>query len=519
MFRFILCLSLLFVSCSKKDLPVSKQIVRLSLPSDPSSLDPRKARDLCSGVVLRMLFEGLMRTANDGSLEKGVAKDIQVSDDGLKYTFSLKEMSWSNGSPLTAFDFLFAWKSLLDPKFPSDTAYFLYPIKNAKQAKLGEVTLDSVGVYATDNQTLVVELEAQTPYFLDLLTAPAFFPVLESKDENWAQEASTIVSNGPFCVDAWAHADQLKLRKNGSYWDQENVQLEGVEFSVCSQDTEFRSFEDNKLDWAGSPLSSIPRDAMDSLKAQKKLEIAPFLATQICRVNTTLASSPLSNPKFRRALALAVDRTAIVEHVLQGGQTVATGLVPPEISLCKKGFFIDNSFKEARDLLAELEIPAPSIVISYYNNERSRLIAQTLQAQWEEKLGISVSLEAVEPKVYFQKISQKEFQIALGSWVADFSDPINFLEVFKSKENGTNNTGWENSEYIDLLNQSALCRDVQKRKEILVQAEKILMDEMPFIPIFHFALNYIKNDALIGAYVTPQGHLNLRGASFLENKN
>ncbi len=447
MIRFVLFLSLLCVSCSKKEIPVSKQVVRLSLPSDPSSLDPRKARDLYSGVVLRMLFEGLMRTAKDGSLEKGVAKDIQVSDDGLKYTFSLREMNWSNGSPLTAFDFLFAWKSLLDPQFPSDTAYFLYPVKNAKQAKLGEISLDSIGIYVPDPQTFIVELETPTPYFLDLLTAPAFFPVLQSEDENWAQEASSLVSNGPFCVDTWAHADQLKLRKNGSYWDVENTQLDGVDFFVFSQDTEFRSFEDNKLDWAGSPLSAIPRDAMDSLKAQNKLEIAPFLATQICRINTS-EDGPLSNPKFRRALAMSVDRAAIVEYILQGGQTVATGLVPPEISVSKEGYFSDNSVQEARDLLAQLDSSSPSVVISYYNNERSRLIAQTLQAQWEEKLGISVALDAVEPKVYFQKVSRKEFQIAMGSWVADFSDPINFLEVFKFKDNGTNNTGWDNPEYI-----------------------------------------------------------------------
>ncbi|HSX12856.1 MAG TPA: ABC transporter substrate-binding protein, partial [Chlamydiales bacterium] len=262
----------------------------------------------------------------------------------------------------------------------------------------------------------------------------------------------------------------------------------------------------NKLDWMGSPLSTLPVDAITTLKDVQK---SPFLATGFCRLN--VLSGPLSDRQFRRALALSVDRKAIVEHLLRGGQTVATSLVPKEMGI-SEGYF-EPCLVEARAIISEIEEPIAPVVISYYNNERNTLIAQTLQRQWQENLNIKVEIEAVEPKVFFQKISQKNYQIAIGSWTADFNDPINFLEVFKSKDNGTNNTGWENLDYIDLLNRSAICTDKEERKRILHSAEKILMDEMPIIPIYHFALNYVKNEALTGVYLSPQGHLDLRTAS------
>lgn len=511
MVYFLLIFSLFFIGCSKKELPTAKQTVHLSVQSEPSSLDPRIARDLESGVILRMLFEGLMRVSKDGSLELALAE--RFTENGLKYVFHLRKANWSDGSPLTAADFLFAWTSILDPQFPSDMAYHLYPIKNAKKAKMGDVPLSMLGIRALDSQTLEVELEEPTPYFLQLLTMPPFFPVSESvakSNKHWAQESATLVSNGPFKMEHWGHADQIYLVKNEMYWEKNVVHLDRIDLSVVSADTGLRMFEENALDWMGSPLSTLPVDALSSLKHVEK---SPFLATGFCRLN--VLSNPLSSPQFRRALALSIDRFAIVEHLLRGGQTVATSLVPREMGLTAQGYFPDQDVEQALALLKQVETLQP-IIISYYNNERNALIAQTLQRQWRERLGIVVTIEAVEPKVFFQRISRKEFQIAIGSWTADFNDPINFLEVFKFKDNGTNNTGWENSEYIDLLNRSRLCRDVEERKQILRSAEKILMDEMPIIPIYHFALNYVKNDALSGVYLSPQGHLDLRTASFIK---
>ena len=203
-------------------------------------------------------------------------------------------------------------------------------------------------------------------------------------------------------------------------------------------------------------------------------------------------------------------------HLLQGGQTAAQGLVPPIMGLSPVGQFPQQnvqaacrSLQEAKEEMGGVLDP---IVISYYNNERNAAIVQALQKQWEAALGIAVELEAVEPKVYFLKVSNKDFQLATGSWTADFNDPVNFLEVFKYKDNGTNNTGWENPQYIDLLERSQLCRDVEERNQLLREAESILMDQMPLIPIYYFALNYLKRDELEGISLSPLGHLDLRWA-------
>lgn len=515
-FLTILFLFLVMISCSRKEVPLTKQLVRLNITVDPSSLDPRKARNLDDSIILRMLFEGLLRVSSKQTPEPAIAERIEISEDGLKYVFHLKKTHWSNGDPLLASDFLFAWQSILDPQFPTDIAHHLYPIKNARKAKMGEVALQDVGIYAVDSHILEVILEKPTPYFLELLTMPPFFPVSQKSVENnsnWAQEAFSLISNGPFQMERWNHADQLVLKKNPSYWEANVVCLQEIDLYIASPDTALRMFEEGKLDWVGSPLSSIPIDAIASLKSAHRLEVSPFLATGFCRLNTR--KHPLSQVPFRRALALALDRSSIVENLLRGGQAAATYFVPPQMGLGASDFFSDNSPEEARARLNQIrgETPFPPLVISYYNNERNSLIAQVLQRQWQERLGLEVSLEAVEPKIFFQKIAKEEFQIAIGSWTADFNDPVNFLEIFQFADQGTNRTGWENGEYIALLNRSGLCRDLQERRELLCQAEKILMEEMPIIPIYQFALNYVKNSALTGVSLSPQGHLDLRTAS------
>ncbi len=492
------------------------------MSSEPTSLDPRKARDLNSSVILRMMFEGLMRLSKEGSLENGLAESVDVSEDGRLFTFHLRETRWSNGDPLTADDFVSSWKMILDPQFPTDLAYHFYPIKNAKKAKLKEVSLDDVGLKLIDSHTFSIELETQVPYFLELLTMTPFLPVpskIVAQNPYFASEAKTFVSNGPFCMKTWNHTDQISLIKNPNYWQEKIVQLQEVDLVVTSPDTGLKMLEEGKIDWTGSPLVTIPPDAVKSLKEEEKLEASPFLATGFLRVNVSERignkENPLSNVHLRKALSYAVDRDAIVTHLLQGGQIAATRLVPPSMGLNPEGCFLDHQIDTARkclqEYLQEHSFKEP-LVISYCNNERNAILALSLQKQWQDALNIPVVLEAVESKIYFQRISKKDYQMALGSWTADFNDPVNFLEVFKYKENGTNNTSWENSQYIDLLNRSTVCTDKKERKEILRQAEHILMEEMPVIPLFHLSVNYVKNSALKDAIVSNQGHLDLRYA-------
>lgn len=505
---------LLFNSCSKSQSGQNAQTAKLSLISDPRMLDPRRARDLDSVNLIHMLFEGLTRTSQNGKTELALAEKVDVSDDGLQYVFHLRKSFWSDGSPLTSSDFSTTWKTILDPKFPTDIAYQLYPIKNARRAKLGEVEVEEIGVRALDDLTLVVELEQPLPYFLELVAMPAFFPVpfqIASQHAEWSFSPEHFVVNGPFLLHTWKHSDHLTFVKNDRYWEAGAVKLASIDFFIASPDTALQMYEEGKLDWTGSPLSAIPADAIQHLKKSRQLAISPFTATYFYRVNISPRISdsinPLADPKIRRALAYVLDREKIVSHVLQGGQKAARSLVPPEMGLKEDGYFLDQQ---------EGNVPRfdQPLTISYANNERNAAVAQAVQKQWENALGIKVQLEAVEPKIFFQRVSDKQYQIAAGSWSADFNDPVNFLEVFKYKDESTNNTGWEHSDYIDLLNRSAISKNKMERNQILQEAEAILMEEMPIIPVFHFALNYIKKPELSGAALSSMGHLDLRWAYF-----
>ena len=503
---------ILFSSCGKSQSDRC-QTAKLSITSDPRMLDPRRARDLDSITLIHMLFEGLTRTSKEGKTELALANDVEVSLDGLRYVFHLRTSFWSNEIPLTASDFATSWKTILDPKFATDIAYQLYPIKNARRAKLGEVGIEAVGVQALDDATLVVELEQPLPYFLELVSMTSFFPVPSSsvlQNENWCLSPETFVSNGPFFLHSWKHSDRVTLKKNNRYWESDAVKLSVIDFFVASPDTALQMYEEGQLDWTGSPLSTIPADAIKNLIGSHRLEISPFLATYFYRINTSPQyggkNNPLADQNLRKALASSIDRDGIVTHVLQGGQKPAGSYVPPEMGLSPEGYLIDRQHGFSQ----MLEEP---ITISYSNTERNAAVAQAVQKQWENALGIKVQLEAVEPKVFFQRVSKKEYQIAAGSWTADFNDPVNFLEVFKYKDGSTNNTGWENPEYIDLLNRSAISKS-KERIELLGQAEAILMEEMPIIPVFHFALNYIKKPELSGVVLSPMGQLDLRWAYF-----
>lgn len=526
MFRFFFLILVVFASCQKSSSPSIQQCLRINIGRDPQILDPRRARDLTDVAMMRMLFEGLTRTSKSGELEMALARDVEVSEDGTQYTFHLRKTLWSNGEPVTSFDFAESWKTILDPRFPTDIACQLYVIKNARKAKLGELGLEQIGIQAPDPLTLIVELEQPIPYFLELVSMPVFFPISQKTalaNPSWALQPETYVGNGPFVLKSWKHADQIHVSKNNRYWEAKKVHLTGIDLMMMPGDTEMRMFEEGKLDWAGSPLSTIPVDAVRSLRATDKLHINPFSATYFLRLNTVEKikekKNPLGNALFRKALSFSLNRQNITDHILQGGHIKALSLVPPEMGLSEKGYFHDDHPERARsllmDALLELDLTLTSldpIKISYCSGERNATIAQAIQAQWEGGLGIRVELEAVEPKTFFQRISKREFQLAAGSWTADFNDPINFLEVFKYKDSGTNNTNWENVKYIDLLNQSALCRDSEERKGLLREAEQILMEQMPIIPIFHFALNYLQCDGLEEVALSPLGQIDFRWA-------
>ncbi|WP_301170731.1 peptide ABC transporter substrate-binding protein [Brevibacillus nitrificans] len=495
------------------------QVLRMNLHSEPPTADPGIAEDTTSGAVILATFDGLTRIGGDEKPHEAAAESYTVSDDQLTYTFKIRDHKWSNGDPVTAKDFEYAWKRALDPKTASNYAYQLYYVKNGEKANKGEAKLDDVGVKALDDKTLEVKLENPTPFFLELLAFRTYFPVNQKVvegNEKWAGEAATHVGNGPFKMESWEHKSKMVLVKNENYWDKDNVKLDKIEFSMVEdENTELSMFENGELDWAGAPMSSLPTDAIPALKEQNKITTKPIAGTYWYKFNTE--KPPFNNVKIRKAFAFSIDRQGLIDNILQTGQIPATGAVPPSMVLNPNGYFKDNDQAEAKKMLEEgmkeLGISKlPTITLSYNTSEGHKKIAEAIQDQWKKNLGVDVKLENKEWKVYLEDLHSGNFQVGRMGWLGDFNDPINFLELYKDKMGGNNDTRWENPKYKELLNQSALEADLDKRKKILADAEQVLMDDMPIMPIYFYTQSWVQNPNVKGVQMTGLGDVDWKGA-------
>lgn len=527
--RFFLVLTTItfvLTGCSKKNTPstsktrIATQSIRLNVSQEPQTLDPRKVRTLADVNLIKMFNEGLTRVDKDGQASLALAKDVQISDDGLTYSFHLHNAKWSNDDPVTSNDFAYAWKKSLQPTFNSPNSYLLYVIKNAKEVKSGNLPSSLLGIETPNKETLVVHLKHKTPYFLELLEHPIFFPVNEKVDHlnpNWAENKDTHVANGPFKIQEWKHHNLIEATKNPTYWDAKAVKLGNLTMYMVAEETGFKMFEANEVEWDGSPFSVIPTDAIDNLRETNQLESSPVLATSWIRIN--IDKPPFHLKKLRRALALAINRQDIVEHITQGNQSPATGIVPKIMGLQENPYFKDGQTEEAAELFEDalLELgmareQLPEIVLTYAAGDRTHPVCQALQQQWYAAFGIRVRLEPLERKVYFNCVSKQDYSLALGSWFADFNDPVNFLEVFKTKENGTNNTNWENVNYAKYLEASYNCKDPIERLSYLKKSEQLIIDEMPVIPIFYCTLLYVKDANLTNVILTKTGNIDFKWA-------
>lgn len=528
----LLACSLLFTGCHFNEPKASQsrltekqerieKTLSFAIVNDPDTLDPRLSRDLQSKTICNLLFEGLTRLDASGHPMPAAASSIDISSDKTQYRFTIRPSLWSDGTPVTAFDFEYAWKKILSPSYPSPEAEQLYVIKNARRVKEGDLSSEFLEARALDAQTFSVTLENPTPYFLELISFRTFFPVqnnIDEADREWAVGTKErFKCNGPFLLEDWKHNNAVIVKKNPHYWDADHVHIDRVTLPILDANTAYLMYSQGELDWAGSPLSMLPQDAMNELKNNRSLNVMPAAGTHFFRFNVT--AKPLDHKKMRLALAMALNRAEIVEHVLQGGQLPATALVSPMKNWEVKSYFQDNSLKQANQLLDEVCVELkmkrenfPAIKILYVTLERNQKIAEVVQQQWQKGLGIKVELEAVEYKLFRERLNNLDYMAANGNWIADVTDPINFLEVFKYRDRGTNNTGWEHPVYKQLLNMAAYESDEAKRKESLAMAEKFLMEEMPIAPIFFYTLSYLKNQKLRGVSVSQLGILDLKDA-------
>lgn len=512
---FSLLIILFSGGCSREE--TNLQYLTIATADDPLSLDPRLVRDLSTVSVMHMLYEGLMSMNTKGIPEAGIASDVQISEDQKIYTFTLRPSQWSDGTPLTAQDFIETWQTILSPEFPAANAYQLYVIKGAKQIKEGKATTDTLGAHATAPNTLVVELEQLTSYFLELTACHFYFPVHPTMRTPSSNPLTTTIGNGPFEVHHWEQRNRFEVIKNPYYWNAETVHLAGIILKPLDEHTALQLFKSGSLDWAGSPLSAIPQDTIQSLKKQGILKIASGAGTHWFRFNTE--RNPFTNKKIRRAFSLALDRAAIVEHITQGNQQPAIGIIPPAFGITNQNYYPDHDTQAALALfdsgLEELNLTRdtlPIIKLLYAASDRNNKIAQAVQQQWKILFGIHISLESHEHKVALEKTRTGQYMISYGSWYADIQDPINFLELFKEKNTPANQTFWHSDKYTELLNQSLTENSQVNRLKIFNEAEKILIDNMPIAPLFYSSFNYLVNPRVHDVYLSPLGNLDFKKA-------
>lgn len=491
-----------------KETSRSKEL-NLVIPSEPPSLHPGLATDSTSSAILNNVFEGLT-TRKGSEVVNAAAEDISISDDQITYTIKLRDAKWSNGDPVTAYDFEYAWKWVLNPENASEYASMLYPIKNAEAYNKGKAKVEDVGIKVEDDKTLVVTLEQPTPYFLEMLAFKTYFPVnknVAEKNPKWYTEAGEdYVTNGPFLLDSWNHNKDITLKKNPDYWDAANVALEKVNITMVeSEQTATTMFDNGEIDFLGSPFQTVALDAIDQYKSEGILKIKDYAAIYVYKFNTT--DEILKNKNIRRALALAIDRQSLIDNITKGEQKPALGMVPVAIKGFEedRGYFKDNDVEEAKKALEqgmkELGISKPEdlkITISFNTSEAHAAIAQFIQENWRKNLGINATLDNSEWQVYLDKLSNLDYQVGRLGWIADYNDAYTFLEQYDSAQNGNNDTGWENPEYTRLLRESNKETDPEKRLELLKQAEAIIIEEMPVAPIYYYtnlsvAKDYVKN--------------------------
>lgn len=506
--HYFLMFTLFFsvLACSQKgrtpvEIGNEQQILHLGNGGEPSDIDPHATVGLPENQIQKALFEGLC-SKDPKTLEPipGVAESWEISDDGLTYTFKIRESArWSNGDPFTAEDFVWSWQRALNPALANQYAYTYYMIKNAEAFNKGELQdFSEVGIKALDSHTLQVELAMPTPYFLQLLSFKSMFPVHRATLEKFdaATQRGTawtrpenFVGNGAFVVKDWVPNQVLSVKKNPHYWDAEAVKLNEIHFYPIQQAaTEERMFRSGQL----HIVNVLPIEKEESYRLSKHPAYTsfPLFSTYFYRLNTTRA--PLNDVRVRKALAYSVDRQQLTDKVLKGGQLPAYNFTPPNELGYVAEAKIPFDIEQAKQLLAEAGYPDgkgfPPVTILYNTLEQHQTIAVVIQQMWRDALNIQVNIRNEDWKVFLASMRTMEYDIARSGWGGDYNDPNTFLDVHVTG-GGNNETGWSNPRYDELIRLAAATRDQEERFRYFQEAEALLVDEVPIIPLYTYVRN------------------------------
>lgn len=476
--------------------------------TDPTTLDHHKTSTVAEGNLMRDLYEGLVVQNAKAEIVPGVAESWEVSDDGLTYTFKLRENAkWSNGDPVKASDFVFAYQRIQDPATAAPYANMLYPIVNAEEINTGGGAIDSLGATAVDDRTLEIKLQSPTPYFLELLTHQTGHPLHQASVEEHGDQFTqpgNMVTNGAYMLESFTPNDMIVMRKNPHFHDAANVAIDVVNY-IPFEDraTCLRRFEAEEV----QSCSDIPAEQMDYMRENlaEEMRIAPYLGTYYLPVK--VKKEKLSDPRVRQAISMVIDREFLAEEIWQETMLPGWSIVPPGIGNYGDPVYLEYKDQDlldredaAKALLEEAGVAEGDLTLELrYNTSENNKNTMTAIADMVKALGIESTIVEMEGTGYFDYMKQDgDFDITRAGWIGDYSDPQNFLFLFESDNLGFNYPRWENAEYDALMEKAGTTGDLDERAAILRQAEEIFLNEVPAIPILYYSSRALVSTKLAG---------------------
>jgi len=518
----LLTAALLFAGCSKQESvatagssPVPRKVLRYGNGAEPQDLDPQIVTGTPENRLITTFAEGLVSEDPRMNVIPGVAERWEITPDGLTYTFHLRsDAKWSNGDPVTAQDFVQSYQRELNPAIGSEYAYMLFNhVRGAKDYYDGKIRdFAQTGFQAPDPRTLVITLRQPAPFLLHAMNHYAWYPVhiptvrkfggLDRRSTAWTRPEN-YVGNGPYVLKEWKPNQVIVAERSPTYWDRARVKIDEIDFyPVELADTEERMFRTGQLDITNEvPLTKL---AVYRREHPESVRVDPYDGIYFYRFN--VLRQPFDDVRVRRALALAIDRESLVKYVTLADEEPAYSFVPPNLL----GYRSEHAFKadvgEARRLLAAAGYPDgrgfPRVELLYNTLEKHKTIAEALQQMWRKNLGVDITLTNEEWKVYIDAQHSHNFQFERAGWIADYIDPHVFFDLWETG-NGNNDTNWGNPEYDRLLHSALSAANNADRFAIYQRMEKILVDEMPVLPIFYYTRARLVSPRVRGFVTTP----------------
>ena len=520
-----------------------KKILTIQLGPDVESIDPALNSAVDGANYILFAFDNLLKMDKDGKVVPGLAEKYEVSDDQLTWTFHLRDgLKWSDGSALTADDFVYSWQRLVDPNVAAPYAQTVLGMVEGYDDAIGRPDADGnttvdpdptkLKVEAPDEKTLIVHMAKPTPYFDKLAAFVSLSPVkkdvVEANPDGWSIDPKTYISTGPFKLTGWEPGSYLMFEKNENYWDADSIKLDGIKCLLMQdQNATFSAYESGDA----LMIKDVPTQEITTLKERSDFHIDPILGTYYLDLNTTL--DEFKDPKVREALSLALDRKYISETITSGTYTPASGFVSEGVTdwngtawqdnITDKSAYINiddhaGNLAKAKELLKEAGyengVGLPEMVYSTNDASYHKKIAEYLQQAWGE-LGLKVQVNIVEWKSFTPQRRSGNYQIARDGWVMDYNDPSNILELALTG-NGNNNAKYSNPDFDALMSKAATEKDPQTRFGYLHQAEDFIMKDTAMVPLLYYNDFYLQSDKITGSWHSPDGFWHFEYADIAE---